>query len=85
MNEYALRQHRLRRLGFSNYRAYLRSPQWKAVVWRYRHSRHPQRCAVCGDRRFLLHHRTYIRIGSERLTDLVALCPDHHEEQHQSH
>jgi hypothetical protein len=74
---------RLHRLGFPSYGAYLRSPQWKAVVWRYRHSRLPQRCAVCGDRQTMLHHRNYNRIGNERLGDLIPLCQAHHDQQHQ--
>ena len=67
----------------SDYEAYLRSPEWEAKKAEYRaNPRLPQACVVCGNRRVDLHHRTYLRVGRERLTDLVPLCRDHHDEAH---
>jgi hypothetical protein len=56
------------------YHDYLKSEQWakkkKEVLdfWDYR-------CALCGSNtRIEVHHRTYERLGHERLTDLIPLC-----------
>lgn len=70
--------------GVSNYREYLASPHWKDVRRRYRTSKKPQGCAVCGERWSELHHRTYRRLGRERLSDLVPLCRQHHEAAHKA-
>jgi hypothetical protein len=78
--------HALKRLsarGFNSYAAYLRSPEWDAVRWRYRHSRFPQCCAFCGVEDFELHHRSYQHVGGqERLYELVPLCREHHDQIH---
>jgi hypothetical protein len=38
---------------------------------------------VCGTADHLqLHHRTYARLGRERLRDLILLCGDHHKFAH---
>lgn len=75
---------RLRRLGFVTFAAYLRSPEWEAVVWRYQHARKThKRCAVCGDKNYQLHHRSYKHVGGdERLHELEPLCDKHHVEEH---
>lgn len=65
----------------SEYRAYLASDHWRDVKRRYRASRLRQTC-FCGATRVDLHHRTYKRIGRERLGDLVPLCREHHAEVH---
>lgn len=83
---YALQ--RLRTLGFPSYAAYLRSPEWDAVKWRYRSSRFAQSrfaqcCAVCGSKDFELHHRDYKHVGGqERLYELIPLCRQHHDLTH---
>lgn len=63
------------------YRAYLRSAHWRRVKERYRASKLPQAC-FCGETRVDLHHKTYKRIGRERLSDLTPLCRAHHDEEH---
>lgn len=71
------------------YQAYIASPAWVAQKERWR-SRHPRRrrCAACGGRRYDLHHRTYVRLGRERMGwaffggDLVPLCHREHEWLH---
>ena len=72
----------LKRLGYSSYAEYLGSPHWQAVRNQYRASKLPQTCVVCHDQNVDLHHRTYKRLGRERLTDLVTLCRSHHEAIH---
>jgi hypothetical protein len=77
---------RLQSLGFRTYADYLRSPEWAAVKWRYRRSKRPQGCQLCGAKPVDLHHRTYKRIGGkEHLSDLVALCRQHHDQAHAEH
>jgi hypothetical protein len=64
------------------YAAYLMSPHWQAVKARYRASNLQQSCIVCANPKFELHHRTYVRLGRERLSDLIPLCRAHHEKAH---
>jgi hypothetical protein len=67
-----------------HYAEYLQSEHWQEVRRQYRASRKlPQTCVVCGNQRVDLHHLTYRRIGRERLTDLVPLCREHHDEAHE--
>jgi len=66
----------------AGYRRYIRSPAWNEVKVRYRASKLPQVCRVCGVKRVDLHHRTYSHLGQERLRDLVPLCREHHRELH---
>ena len=64
------------------HQAYLQSKHWKEVKRKYART-HEYKCYVCGKRRKLhLHHRTYKRLGNERMSDLVYLCEKHHEELH---
>jgi hypothetical protein len=69
-------------IGKSGYHRYIRSAEWTAVKKRYRESKLPQVCAVCGDKKVDLHHRTYKTLGMERLRDLVPLCRDDHKGLH---
>lgn len=58
---------------------YLNSEHWEDVKRRYRESKHPWVCYVCGTTVHLqLHHKTYERIGCEELTDLIPMCKDCH-------
>lgn len=82
-------------LGFSSYAAYLAAPHWQQLRRRFyasarvelmrKHFGRPV-CQFClrGDRQLELHHRTYARIGRERMADLVLLCGDCHEKCHQT-
>lgn len=71
-----------RTVSRAGYHAYIRSPEWRAVRQRYRDSKLPQACLVCGEAMVELHHRTYKNLGNERLSDLVPLCRLHHQEVH---
>jgi hypothetical protein len=68
--------------GFRSYRDYLRSDHWHELRERYRASQLPQVCFVCWDPNVDLHHKTYKRLGEERLTDLLPLCRLHHDLAH---
>jgi len=65
-----------------NYQKYIRSAAWEAKKKKYRESKLPQTCLVCGSKKIDLHHRTYKRLGNEWLNDLVPLCREHHEGVH---
>jgi hypothetical protein len=73
----------LARHGFTSYREYIRSQAWWHKKEQYRASGLPQDCAVCLVPNVDLHHKTYARLGDERLTDLVPLCGLHHDELHE--
>jgi 5-methylcytosine-specific restriction endonuclease McrA len=71
-------------LGFANYRAYLASDHWSDLRRRYWQSRLPKCCYACGSKGHLdLHHRTYKRVGNERLTDLTLVCRECHQRIHE--
>lgn len=87
----------LRDLGYRSYTEYLRSEHWRALrrrffakSWRVASMRErfgTTCCEFCGctDRPVELHHRTYKRLGREKLTDLVLLCGDCHSTVHRTH
>ena len=61
-----------------NYEDYIRSEKWKRVRKRYAKN-YPMRCYVCGStKRVQLHHKTYKRLGRERMSDLLWLCEECH-------
>lgn len=65
------------------YMKYLNSEDWRSTRDRFFASPSVEHvCVVCGSERVQLHHRTYERLGRERLTDLVPLCAEHHTEAH---
>lgn len=72
---------RLHPLGFKRYSEYLASPHWQDVKRRYKASANPQMCA-CGAKPTALHHKTYVRLGKEELTDLEPVCDPCHRKRH---
>lgn len=82
---------RLKRLGYRSYSEYLASDHWKDLRLRFYRSGLVQRnqrgsviCQYCDFEGILhLHHRTYSRLGRERLNDLILLCPEHHRVAHE--
>jgi hypothetical protein len=70
------------RLPKWEYQDYINSPEWRAKRQDYFNSKLPQKCLVCNSKKVDLHHRTYKRLGSEWLNDLVPLCREHHNECH---
>lgn len=68
------------------YQQYLESDHWNNLRARFWASKmHRGERWVCGSSRGRLevHHRSYRRIGKERLNDLIPLCRDCHEKTHE--
>lgn len=89
-----VRREQLIELGHSTYRDYLKSDHWAELKKRFYASKFVRRalfgmprCFACC--RFGLqmevHHRTYKRLGNERLQDLALLREDCHEMAHAAH
>jgi 5-methylcytosine-specific restriction endonuclease McrA len=71
-----------------NYSEYLHSNHWKLLKVRYRKSKlfKSGACSICGSyKRINIHHKSYIRIGNERLSDLMVLCQDCHHKLHKAY
>jgi 5-methylcytosine-specific restriction endonuclease McrA len=65
-----------------DYADYLESAAWLALRERAI-ERDGRRCRLCnGQRELQVHHRTYERIGHERLDDLTTLCRRCHKRYH---
>lgn len=65
------------------YDEHLASDHWQDVRRRYWSSNLPKMCEVCGQTIGLqLHHRSYKRLGHERLQDIVLLCRSCHDNVH---
>jgi hypothetical protein len=66
-------------LGFESYRDYLRSHSWFKLRDRYWASPDTPKACMCGETEGLeLHHKTYHRVGEEKLSDLLPLCGNCH-------
>lgn len=81
--EWEERERRQRELRFMPYREYLQTPEWlqtrEAALKRARFMRQ-----VCSERsRLQVHHRTYVRRGSEYAADLIVLCEPCHQTFHE--
>lgn len=65
------------------YREYLQSRQWRAkkkIAYDY----HGRKCHDCGAERGLeVHHKTYKRLGREKMKDLEILCGACHRIRHE--
>src|ERR1700722_1531258 len=77
----------VRTVSRAGYRGYINSIAWQEVRARYWQSKLPKTCFVCGTDQgpLELHHRTYKRLGCERLTDLLPVCRSCHELTHKVH
>lgn len=66
-----------------DYQAYLKSKEWW-LKKRELLSQEGVKCFVCWDRKgpYEVHHKSYRRLGSERLEDLIVLCPKCHADLH---
>ena len=66
------------------YQEYLESDHWKDLRKRFWASKlHNRSCYVCGVKSGLqVHHKSYKRIGREKLHDLLLLCGGCHTETH---
>jgi len=70
------------KVGNRTYQEYLESTHWK-VFRRIVLAFWDQHCSVCGSLQtsaaLHIHHNSYDRIGEERLSDVVVLCPACHK------
>src|ERR1035437_26376 len=66
----------LKKLGYDSYNEYLQSDHWKELRVRYYQSKCYKNCLVCKKPPVYpnFHHRTYKRLGKERLGDIVLVC-----------
>ena len=66
------------------YNQYLQTRHWKDTRKRFYKSKLcKHKCSSCGSTYKLnLHHKTYKRIGKERLSDLCLLCEECHKKVH---
>jgi hypothetical protein len=66
------------------YAEYLRTEHWQDVRRRFWASKlHDGKCYACGTTGKLnVHHKSYKRIGREKLNDLCLLCDNCHSETH---
>lgn len=76
---------RVPRPAQAEYAAYLRTPHWQAMrAAALKYAEH--RCQLCYSTEAVeVHHRTYDRVGHERLADLTVLCARCHERHHGRH
>ena len=66
------------------YVTYMASPEWKALREKV-YARDNHRCCRCGSQEKLqVHHLTYVRLGRERMGDLITLCGSCHRKEHAS-
>lgn len=70
-----------------DYHKYIKSNAWRAKKHRFYKSKQCKgKCWCCGiprsRTRISIHHVTYKRLGAERLTDLIEVCPDCHTAIH---
>lgn len=85
---------KLQKLGYKNYKAYLRSEHWKNIKLLFQKT-HPKQCFICNSKfRVDLHHISYANIGNENIidanlelklnltSDVVWLCRHHHKKIH---
>ena len=68
-----------------NHADYISSRKWHNRKARY-YRDHDKRCNACGTKdKIHLHHKTYVRMGSELDEDLVPLCESCHTKVHKIH
>lgn len=67
---------------WKDYSKYLQTPHWQRLRERLKRSSRWE-CYSCGStERLQVHHKTYDRLGHERLSDLVVLCEICHSKIH---
>ena len=69
------------RLASLPYDLYLETDHWKQLREKAI-AHYGETCVLCDRQPVQVHHRTYVRRGFERLTDLIVLCDDCHSRYH---
>lgn len=80
MNEYAIRDAIIQRMGFRSYAEYLNSDLWKSIRRRAM-KKACRRCAVCKNDAFEVHHNSYaesVLVGFD-ISKLTCLCRTCHD------
>lgn len=71
-------------LGYKTYQDFLKSKHWELKKTQVFATQ--KQCFVCKTGLDLnVHHKTYSRLGDEKLTDLVILCQPCHKKVHEFH
>lgn len=66
------------------YKDYLKTEHWKNIKMKMKNSKYKYMCYSCKSKTKLqLHHKSYKRVGNEKLTDLIWLCEDCHKKTHE--
>lgn len=66
------------------YKEYLKTKHWQNIKNKMYKSKYKYECYCCGAKRGLqLHHKSYKRVGNEKLNDLIYLCGNCHELVHE--
>ena len=64
------------------YKDYLKTEHWKAISKQAKENA-DNRCQLCNSGGELhTHHRTYDRVGKEKISDLICLCANCHKKFH---
>lgn len=82
---YIKRNKALKKMGYSSYKEYLSSDEWRMVKERFRKKKGSNRCFVCGTSGNLqVHHNKYHAKPMKNGTtgNLIALCGECHKEVH---
>lgn len=68
------------RFTWNQYVAYLRSDKWKRkrLAKAFQVNFICERCKTYSKSSFEIHHKTYVRVFKEPLSDLMFLCPECH-------
>lgn len=70
----------------AEYAKYLKSDHWiKFRLKALKH--HGKKCMMCGEKEVLffhVHHLTYANLGKEKLSDVVVLCEECHNQVHKT-
>lgn len=75
----------VKNLGFEFYSDYINSKHWKE----YKNNVYKNKkncCEICGsEKRLIVHHKTYERLGEEKILDTMIVCAKCHDAIHKLH
>lgn len=70
-------------LSRSYYKTYIKSSYWKEVKSRLLKNKNNRKCKICNKHENLeVHHKSYRRLGFEKLLHLIVLCSECHKKLH---
>lgn len=72
----------------NNYQEYLKTEHWTNLKIRFKASKlyKDGKCHLCKSKTMInIHHKSYKRIGNERLNDLIVLCNLCHSKLHKAY